>query len=186
MDAGSTRRIPAHRGASREHPKMTELVALNGSPSSTSKTHALAAAAIELAGAGTLINVGDLGADALLMRGEDPNLTDALSLIALSRRLVLVTPVYRATYSGMLKLVLDLLPTDALSGTGVVLCATGASPAHFLSLDTGLRAAVASLAGWSVPTVVYATGPDFSEGNVPLPPVLATLGRALEEAKRVS
>src|SRR5882672_1013468 len=137
---------------------MTDLVAVNGSPSNTSKTHALAAAAIELAGAGTLVNVADLSADALLMRGGDPNLDEALALIAGSARLVLVTPVYRATFSGMLKLVLDLLPTDALAGTGAVLAATGASPAHFLSLDTGLRPVVASLGGWSTPTVVYGTG----------------------------
>jgi FMN reductase len=165
---------------------MTELVALNGSPSTTSKTHALAAAAIELAGAGTLVNVSDLGADALLMRGEDPALTETLAAIGACERLVLVTPVYRATYSGMLKLVLDLLPTEGLAGTGVVLAATGASPAHYLSLDTGLRAAVASLGGWSVPTVVYATGEDFSEDNQPLPTLLGTLGRALGEAKRVA
>ncbi len=68
----------------------------------------------------------------------------------------------------------------------MVLAATGASPAHFLSLDTGLRPVVASLGGWSVPTVVYATGEDFSEDNEPLPTLRGTLGRALEEAKRVA
>ena len=165
---------------------MTDLVAVNGSPTNTSKTHALAAAAIELAGAGTLVNVADLSADALLMRGKDPNLDETLSLIAGSARLVLVTPVYRATFSGMLKLVLDLLPTDALAGTGVVLAATAASPTHFLSLDTGLRPVVASLGGWSAPTVVYATERDFTADNEPSPPLVATLGRALDEAKRAA
>ena len=119
------------------------------------------------------------------MRAQHQSVTDALAAIATASTLVLVTPVYRATYSGFLKLVLDQLPTDALASTAVVLAATGASPAHFLSLDTGLRAAVASLGGWSVPTVVYATGEDFSEAGAPLPSILEPLERALGEAARI-
>ena len=69
--------------------------------------------------------------------------------------LVLVTPIYRATYSGLLKVLLDQLPTAALVGKACVLAATAGGPLHFLSLDTSMRALVASLDGWSVPTVVY-------------------------------
>ena len=48
-----------------------------------------------------------------------------------------------------------------------------------------MRALVASLDGWSVPTVVYATGADFDEDNRPGPGVLEPLSRALDEARRV-
>jgi FMN reductase len=162
------------------------VVAVNGSPSTTSKTHALAAAAIEIAGSGTLVNVGDLDAHALLMRGKHASVTDAVTAIGSSSILVLVTPVYRATYSGLLKLVLDQLPTDALDGTAVVLAATGGSSAHFLALDTGLRSVVASLRGWSVPTVIYATSADFTDAGEPGPDVLDALRRALDEAGHLS
>jgi FMN reductase len=160
-------------------------VAVNGSPSTTSKTHALAAAALELVGGGTLVDVSSLDADALLLRGDDDSVRRALEAVGSADVLVLATPVYRATFSGLLKLVLDQLPTEALRGTAVVLVATAASPAHFLALDTGLRAVVASLAGWSVPTVVYATGEDFTVDNVPGDAILTDLRLALAEATAV-
>jgi FMN reductase len=158
------------------------VVAINASPSTTSKTHTLAAAALDRAGSGTLVDVSALDADALLLRGEDEGLRAVLAEIADADVLVLATPIYRATYSGLLKLVLDQLPTDALRGTRVVLVATAASPAHFLALDTGVRALVASLGGWSVPTVVYATSDDFADSGVPGPSVVAALERAIGEA----
>jgi FMN reductase len=98
---------------------------------------------------------------------------------------VLATPVYRATYNGTLKAFLDRFPTDALVGTVVVLVATAASPAHFLSLDTGGRSVVASLGGWTVPTVVYATGADFEEGR-PSAEVLGALRTALGQARALA
>jgi FMN reductase len=108
----------------------------------------LARAALDLAGGGSLVNVGDLDADALLLRGEHPSMRSALDAIANATTLVLATPVYRATFSGLLKLVLDQLPPDALRGVPVVLAATAGSDLHFLALDTGCRASSrASAAG---------------------------------------
>jgi FMN reductase len=162
-----------------------QVVAVNGSPSVTSKTHSLAAAALELAGGGTLIDVSTLDAEALLLRREHDSVNAAIDAIVGADVLILVTPVYRATYSGLLKVVLDQLPTDSLRGKAAVLAATAGSPAHFLALDTGLRAAVASLSGWSVPTVAYATGDDFAADGQPGDRILETLRRAVEEARSI-
>lgn len=161
-------------------------VAVNGSPSTSSKTHAVATAALDISGGGTLIDVSALDADALLLRGNHPSVTDALATMAAARILVLATPVYRATYSGVLKLLLDLLAPEALRGTVVVLAATGASSAHFLALDTGLRAVVASLGGMTVPTVVYATGDDFDVGGQPSTELRDRLRVAVGEAALVA
>ncbi len=160
------------------------LLAVNGSPSASSKTHALAEAAARLGG-GSVLDIGAIDADALLLRGGHPSLDEALGRIAGADRVVLATPIYRATYSGLLKVLLDQLPQDGLAGKGVVLVATGGSPIHYLGLDTGLRAAVASVGGWSVPTVVYATGADFDDSGAPSEAVLTTLATALEEASRI-
>jgi FMN reductase len=164
-----------------------KLIAINASPSDTSKTHAVAAAAVELAAdaEGTVLDIGSLDADALLLRGSHPSVAEAIHAIDEADVLVLVTPVYRATYSGLLKVLLDQLPTAALAGKACVLAATAGGPLHFLSLDTSMRALVASLDGWSVPTVVYSTGADFDDDNRPGPSVLDSLGRALDEARRV-
>jgi FMN reductase len=162
------------------------LLALNASPSSSSKTHAVAAAAVELAGEGHVVDLGDLDAEGLLGRRRDDSVASLLEEMATVDRLVLVTPVYRATYSGLLKVVFDQLAQGALGGTACVLAATAAGPIHFLSLDTGLRSLVASVEGWSVPTVVYAVPSDFDSEGKPLQPVLERLSSALGEASQIA
>ena len=66
-----------------------------------------------------------------------------------------------------------------------MLAATAGGPAHYLALDTGGRALVASLEGWTVPTVTYATSRDFDEAKRPSDEVRASLGAALAEAAKL-
>lgn len=161
------------------------LVAVSAGDSRTSKTRALAGAALELGEGGRLIDLLDLPAEALLGRSQHRAVDDAVAAATAADVLVLATPVYRATYSGALKAFLDRFPADGLARTAVVLAATAGSPAHYLALDTGGRAVVASLGGWTVPAVVYATGADFTDG-VPNPALLALLGEALGQARSMA
>jgi FMN reductase len=161
------------------------LVVASSGDSATSKTRALAAVAIEQGGGGQLIDLIDLPADALLGRRQDASVDSAVVAASGASVLVLATPVYRATFNGTLKAFLDRFPTGALERTAVVLMATAATPAHFLSLDTGGRAVVASLGGWTVPTVVYATGDDFTDGR-PSGAVVEVVRAALDEARSVA
>ncbi len=158
------------------------LVAVSSGDSATSKTRALAAAALEVGGGGRLIDLIDLPADALLGRRQDDRVDEAVAVASSASVLVLATPVYRATYSGALKAFLDRFAADALAHTAVVLAATAGGPTHYLALDTGGRAVVASLGGWTVPTVVYATSADFDEGR-PSDAVVDTLRSALAQAR---
>ncbi len=162
------------------------VLALNASPSGTSRTHALAAAAVAMGGGGRVVDLASLPADALLGRTADPAVDALLGDLSAAAILVLATPVYRATYTGLLKVVFDQLREGDLGGTACVLAATAATPAHFLSLDTGLRALVASLGGWSVPTVVYAVGDDVSKEGAVAPAVDERLRRSLREAETVA
>jgi len=161
------------------------LLAVNASPSRPSRTRAVAELAVELEG-GRLLDIASIDAEALVQRREHPSLDEAREAVAGADAVLLATPVYRATYSGILKAFLDLLPQDALDGRACVLVATGRVQAHFLSLDTGLRPVVASLRGWTVPTVVYAATEDFDEHGRPLAGVRAALEGALAEAKLLS
>jgi FMN reductase len=162
-----------------------ELVVVSSGDSATSKTRALAAAAAELGGGGLLVDLLELPAEALLGRVQDQAVDDAVVAASSAGVLVLATPVYRATYNGALKAFLDRFPTDALARTAVVLVATAASAAHYLALDTSGRAVVASLGGWTVPTVVYATGADFTADG-PGPAVLESLSVALGQARSLA
>ena len=127
------------------------------------------------------IDLIELPAGALLGRSRDAAVDDAVAAATAASVLVLATPIYRATYNGTIKAFLDRFGPDALSRTAVVWVGTAAAPGHFLALDTGGRAVVASLKGWTVPTVVYATGDDFTDGQ-PSTSVLDVLRTALGEA----
>lgn len=75
----------------------------------------------------------------------------AIDLATSASVLVLATPVYKGSYTGLLKSFLDLLPHQSLAGSVVVPVTVSASPAHRLLADLHLRPVLAEL-GASVPT----------------------------------
>jgi FMN reductase len=160
------------------------IVAVSAGESPRSKTLALVTPVVT-EWAGEIIDLSQLSADGLLGRNEDPAVAIAVETAAAARVLIVATPVYRATYTGALKAFFDRFQPDALRGTTVVLVATAVIREHFLALDTGGRALVASLGGWTAPTVVYATGDDFVDG-APTPEIVDLLRSAVEEAVRIA
>jgi FMN reductase len=160
-------------------------VGLSGSPAAASRSRALLERALALlegyGAAARRIHLADLPADALLGRREDPAVQSALAAVREARILIVSTPVYRATYSGLLKVFFDLLPQDALAGKVAVAIATGASPAHFLAVDHGLRPLFASVGAVVVPTGVYGIDAQFRDG-VPDAALLERVERAVAEA----
>ncbi|WP_274383885.1 NADPH-dependent FMN reductase [Saccharothrix deserti] len=86
------------------------------------------------------LRVRDLPPEALIRADPgDPDLSAARAAVESADGLVLITPIYRAAYSGLLKVFLDVLPRHALAGKTVLPLATGGSPAHVLALDYALR-----------------------------------------------
>jgi FMN reductase len=160
------------------------LIALNGSPSSSSRTAAIAQAAVELNGNGRVINLGELDAEALLARGPADDVNAALDAVRTCEAIVVVSPCYRRTYSGLLKAFFDLFDAGALAGIPAVLALTAGHAAESLCIDHGLRPLIASLDGWSVPTAVYAVHSDFEEGR-PVQAVRERISQALGEAELV-
>ncbi|MFE0178302.1 FMN reductase [Streptomyces sp. NPDC059002] len=78
--------------------------------------------------------------------------------------LVVVTPVFSASYSGLFKSFFDAVSgfdKDALAGTPVLVAATGGTPRHSLVLDHALRPLFAYLRSVVVPTGVYAASEDW-------------------------
>lgn len=156
------------------------IVAVSAGESASSKTRALVASVVD-----DVIDLSELSADGLLGRTPDEAVADAVARAASADVLVVATPVYRATYSGALKAFFDRFQPHALSNTAVVLVATAMIPEHFLALDTGGRALVASLDGLTVPKVVYATHDDFVDG-APSDDIVAELRGAVEQAKALT
>ena len=98
--------------------------------------------------------------------------------------LVVGTPVYRASYTGLFKHVFDLVHYDALIGTTVVLTATGGSPLHGLVMEHQLRPLFGFFRAHTVPSAVYATEVDFDQYELTSPLVRERVQRAADEAVR--
>ena len=126
------------------------VLAIAGSPQENSRSRRLLDfLAAELAKQGIaveILNVRDLPAvDLLHARVDSPAITEARAQVARANGIVIATPVYKASYAGLLKAFLDLLPQDALQGKIVLPLATGGSVAHTLALDYGLRPVLAAI-----------------------------------------
>jgi FMN reductase len=161
------------------------VVGISGSPSATSKSRALvqyALAQLAARGAETrLIDLATLPADGLLGRGTPPPVSTALDTVMRARVVVAGTPVYRATYSGLLKVFFDLLPQDSLAGKIGIPIVTGHGSAHSLAVDYGLRPLFASLGAVVVASAVYGTDDQFLDGK-PGPDLRRATDRAVGEA----
>jgi FMN reductase len=162
-------------------------VGVSGSPAATSRSRTLlerALGGLERYGARTRrVDLAGLPADALLGRRQDPAVADAVAAVLGARIIVVSTPIYRATYSGLLKVFFDLLPQDALAGKVAVAIATGATSAHALAVDHGLRPLLASVGAVVVPTGVYGTDAQFGGGaGAPDTVLLEHVDRAAAEA----
>ncbi len=162
------------------------VVGVSGSPAARSRSRVLLEAALnalERYGTrGRPIDLAGLPADALLGRREDPTVADALAAVQAARIIVVGTPIYRATYSGLLKVFFDLLPQDALAGKVAIVIATGATPGHLLTVDHGLRPLLASVGALVVPTGVYGTDAQFRDGRIVDGALLESVERAVAEA----
>jgi FMN reductase len=163
------------------------VVGVSGTPGARSRSRTLldaALAALERYGTrARRVDLAELPADALLGRRPDPAVTDALAAVQGARIIVVSTPTYRATYSGLLKVFFDLLPQDALAGKVAVAIATGAAPAHALAIDHGLRPLLASVGALVAATGVYGTDSQFRDGSgAPEPALLERIERAAAEA----
>ena len=75
-------------------------------------------------------------------------------------------PVYRASFPGVLKNLLDIVPVEALQNKPVGIVAMGGSPHHYLAVDSQLRAVLAWFGALVAPTGVYLTGGDFRDGRL--------------------
>jgi len=133
-----------------------------GSPSERSRSAALLdRVGQQLSRRGALVErllIRDLSPQALLLADfGHPSVVAATKQVERAQAIVVATPVYKAAYSGVLKVLLDLLPQTALKGKTVLPLATGGSPHHMLALDYALRPVLQSLGARHILPGVYAT-----------------------------
>ncbi|MEU1514777.1 FMN reductase [Streptomyces sp. NPDC005811] len=94
-------------------------------------------------------------------------LAGALDAVGAADGLIVVTPVFSASYSGLFKSFFDVLDPDALTGKPVLIAATGGSARHSLVLEHALRPLFSYLRAVVVPTAVYAASEDWGAEGLP-------------------
>ncbi len=77
--------------------------------------------------------------------------------------LVVTTPVFRGSYTGLFKHFFDFIHQDALVDKPVLLAATGGSERHALVIDHQLRPLFSFFQSRTLPLGIYATDKDFKD-----------------------
>lgn len=118
--------------------------------------------------------------DHVLTGFAPPRLEEALSVVGRADGIVALTPTYQASYSGLFKSFFDILDTDALRGTPVLLGAAGGTPRHSLVTEVAMRPLFTYAHADPVPTAIYAATEDWGR----TPPT--RMGRAGPPSSAVS
>ncbi|WP_431222918.1 NADPH-dependent FMN reductase [Serratia sp. L9] len=99
----------------------------------------------------------DFRADDLLHANfNSPDIKAFSAQLATADGLLIATPVYKASFSGALKTLIDLLPERALDHKVVLPLATGGSIGHMLAVDYALKPVLAALKAQEVLHGVFA------------------------------
>jgi FMN reductase len=117
---------------------MSRVVVVSGNPRAGSRTSTLAVAVGEtLADAPAVIEAGSLG-PGLLTAGDEATAA-AIKEILEAETLVVATPTYKGSYTGVLKVLLDLLPARALAGKRAIPVVTAGVAAQAAAAEALLR-----------------------------------------------
>ena len=147
---------------------MKTMTVLVGNPKPRSRTLSVALAVAKSLRASLggdlepqVIDLAEL-APALFDQGST-RVAEALGVVAASDVVVVASPTYKATYTGLLKSFLDRYDNNALGATTCVPVMTGAAPIHALAIEVHLRPLLVEL-GASVPTRgLYVTEDRFDD-----------------------
>ena len=158
------------------------IVAVSGSLHSPSKTTVLAREILEgfatalRSGAGNelevethLIELSDIGREfsgALSRDDLSPIAEDALRRIESATLLIVASPVYRASFTGLFKHVFDFVGQYALIDKPVLLAATGGSDRHALIIEHQFRPLFSFFQAITLPIGVYASDTDFVDYRI--------------------
>jgi FMN reductase len=99
--------------------------------------------------------------DNMLTRFPSGALADAVAVVRDADALIVVTPIFSASYSGLFKSFFDVLEDGTLEGKPVLVAATAGTARHSLALEFALRPLFAYLRASVVPTAVFAASEDF-------------------------
>ncbi|WP_067202903.1 FMN reductase [Microbacterium sp. XT11] len=166
------------------------VVAVSGSLHEPSKTTALvraiASAIAERAEVEVrLIELTDIGPDlagALRRDQLPPRVEELLRAIETADLLIVGSPVYRASFTGLFKHLFDFVGQYELVGKPVLLAATGGGERHALIIEHQLRPLFAFFQALTLPLGVYASDTDFAGYEIDSEALQSRIALAAERA----
>lgn len=150
--------------------KPLNIVAISGGLNAPSKTEALLQTLVERLAKAIPIQVhfikfseiAPLLGGAIYRNQLPQQVQDHLAAVENADALIVGTPVYRASFTGLFKHFFDFVEQNALIDVPVLLAASGGSERHALVLEHQLRPLFSFFQAQTLPIGVYATDRDFS------------------------
>lgn len=136
-------------------------IIISGSPSKSSRltglTDCCQAALLDRGITAEVLYPIDLPAERLLQADfANTAIMEAVAKVEQADAVILASPVYKASYSGVLKLFLDMLPQKGLQHKIMLPLFIGGSLAHLLAMNYALKPVVSALGGTTMLQGVYA------------------------------
>ncbi|MDR7379360.1 FMN reductase [Rhodoferax ferrireducens] len=132
-----------------------------------------------------LIELGNIGPQfaGALYRSQLPAHVEAeVAAIESADLLIVASPVYRGSYTGLFKHLFDFVHHEALTDVPVLLAATGGSDRHALVIDHQLRPLFSFFQSRTLPIGVYATEKDFEGYEISSPALRDRIALAIARA----
>lgn len=167
------------------------IVAVSGSLSRPSRTKLLVSEVARqiharIGGNLTFVDVAEIApglGQTFARPSTSQQIEQALASIEQADIVVAGSPIYKGSYSGFFKHLIDLVEYRALAGVPVALLATGGSERHALAVEHQMRPLFGSFDAHTLPTAVFALdktiGPD---GQVSDDQVRARIEQLVREA----
>jgi len=165
------------------------LAGLSGNISSPSKTRTLVQTALDLAtdrvaATSQLFELADFGEDLGRARriSDLPSEVQArLTSLLAADALIVASPIYKASYTGLFKHLIDLLDPGTLKRKPILIASSGGGEKHALAVEHQLRPLFAFFEARVLSTAVHVSDKDFTDGVLTGQAALARLVSAVDE-----
>lgn len=117
----------------------------------------------------------------LLTGFAPPALESAINTVVSADGVIVVTPIFSTSYSGLFKSFIDVLDPDALTGMPVLIGANAGTARHSLAIDYAIRPLFAYLHAEPVSTGVFAASRDWGAAADDVAPLSARVDRGARE-----
>lgn len=169
------------------------IAGLSGNITSPSRTRALVQTALDLAAQHVeaethLFELADFGDDlgrARRLTDLTPEAQANVQRLLAADAIIVASPIYKASYTGLFKHLIDLIDPAALVRKPVLVAATGGGEKHAMAVEHQLRPLFAFFEARVLSTGVHVSDKDFVNGVLTGETSLGRLTRAAEELAEI-